>query len=290
MQALEENPGTVPISANTALSDAEGALVAANIEQAAAALKVALLRCASMPTPDKVSSLQASCYLVQAGEPNPPSGDETMASLCCGSDVETAEPGLVFVVEHDPQVRNALRRLLETNGLQTETFSDGETFLSAYHRQDNACLLADTDLVDLGGLTLLLKLGAAADPLPIIMITENSDVALAVKAMQAGASDFIEKPIGGAELIASVTRALAGGRAASCKLAVRSDAMHHFDGLTTRQRQVMVLVLAGHPSKNIAADLGISQRTVENHRAAIMRKSGSKSLPALARLALAAEK
>jgi two-component system CheB/CheR fusion protein len=111
---------------------------------------------------------------------------------------------------------------------------------------------------------------------------------MAVDAMEAGAVGLIEKPIGGAELIASVMRALAGGVAAADRAGDRSAALHHFEGLTGRQRQIMALVLAGQPSKNIAADLGISRRTVENHRAAIMRKSGSKSLPALARLALAA--
>ena len=105
---------------------------------------------------------------------------------------------------------------------------------------------------------------------------------------QACAVDFLEKPIGGEKLIASVMSALAAGRLASIKVANRGEALHHFEALTPRQRQIMVLVLSGHPSKNIAADLGISQRTVENHRAAVMRKSGSKSLPALARLAMVA--
>lgn len=179
-------------------------------------------------------------------------------------------------------------RLVEANGLRALAFADGAAFLSAYYRQDNACLLADTAISDLGGLSLLLKLGADADPLPVIMTTDSGDIAMAINAMKAGAVDFIEKPIGAAELIASIMRALAAGRLASVKAADRGEALHHFEALTVRQRQIMVLVLSGHPSKNIAADLGISQRTVENHRAAIMRKSGSKSLPALARLALAA--
>ncbi len=280
----------MPITAGAALLDAEHALVDANLEQAAAALKVAVLRsavpyaplrdCALFPARDLVETRQ-SCT-ARAGAPTLTQLDD--------SDEQNDKPGLVFIVDQDPQVRNALRRLIEASGLRTRAFADGEGFLAAYQRQDNACLLADTDLADLGGLTLLLRLGAAADPLPVILTTDSGDVPRAVQAMQAGAADFIEKPIGGTELIASVTRALEGGRIASGKQAVRTDAMHHFDALTARQRQVMVMVLAGHASKNIAADLGISQRTVENHRAAIMRKSGSKSLPALARMALAAEK
>jgi two-component system CheB/CheR fusion protein len=106
--------------------------------------------------------------------------------------------------------------------------------------------------------------------------------------MKEGASDFVEKPIGHDELIACVDRALEQGRDASKRTAWREDAATHIAGLTARQQQIMAMVLAGHPSKNIAADLGISQRTVENHRASIMKKTGSKSLPALARLAIAA--
>ena len=143
-------------------------------------------------------------------------------------------------------------------------------------------------LPGMNGLTLLRRLHEAGHGLPAIMITGNSDVAIAVEAMKAGASDFIEKPISRAELLAFVDRALEQSRDSSKLAAWREDAASHIAGLTPRQRQVMGMVLAGHPSKNIAADLGISQRTVENHRASIMTKTGTRSLPALARLALAA--
>jgi two-component system CheB/CheR fusion protein len=106
--------------------------------------------------------------------------------------------------------------------------------------------------------------------------------------MRAGAVDFIEKPVGNRELLASIERALDQTQDAVTLSASRETALQLVATLTTRQRQILDLVLAGHPSKNIAADLGISQRTVDNHRAAIMRKTGSKSLPALVRTALAA--
>ena len=138
------------------------------------------------------------------------------------------------------------------------------------------------------GLELLQRLSDDGHRLPAIMITGNSDVPMAVQAMKAGAVDFIEKPIGRADLLASVDRALEQSRDSSKLTAWRENAASHVAGLTARQRQIMDLVLAGHPSKNIAADLGISQRTVENHRASIMKKTGAKSFPALARLALAA--
>jgi two-component system CheB/CheR fusion protein len=120
------------------------------------------------------------------------------------------------------------------------------------------------------------------------MITGDGDVPMAVRAMRAGAADFIEKPIGREELLASIERALEQTRDSAKLSAWREEAASRIVALTARQRQIMDLVLAGHPSKNIAADLGISQRTIENHRAAIMKKTGSKSLPALIRLALAA--
>ena len=106
--------------------------------------------------------------------------------------------------------------------------------------------------------------------------------------MKAGALDFIEKPIGREELIAGIERALELSQDSGKLLKLQELAAAHLSGLTPRQREVMERVLAGQPSKNIAADLGISQRTVENHRASIMKRTGSKSLPALARLALLA--
>jgi FixJ family two-component response regulator len=265
------------------LARAENELTGANVAQAAAALKVAVLRHAHAEQlggcATTVDSVLTTSSDVPAILPALPTGYGAQ---------ELFNRALVYVVDHDAQVRAALRRMLEANGLRAEVFADGAAFLMGYNRQDNACLLADTELGDLGGLKLLLALGAASDPIPVIMITGRSDIGMAVDAMNAGAVDFIEKPIGGAELVASVMRALANGRAASGKAINRGEAEHHFEALTVRQRQIMILVLAGHPSKNIAADLGISQRTVENHRAAIMRKSGSKSLPGLARLTLAA--
>jgi two-component system CheB/CheR fusion protein len=260
---------------------AEQELVVANRVQAAAALKVAMLRNATFRADGEAEAV--AVY--------PKSTLQPIASgpiVWTKGAVDGDNRACVFVVDHDAQARSALRRLLEANGLRAEVFANGTTFLDAYRRQDNACLLADTAISDLGGLSLLRKLGAAADPLPVIMITDRSDIGFAVEAMKAGAVDLITKPVGGAALIACIMRALAGGRLASGKEADRGEALHHFEALTPRQRQVMALVLSGHPSKNIASDLGISRRTVENHRAAIMRKSGSKSLPALARLALTA--
>ncbi|MGL6043530.1 MAG: response regulator transcription factor [Sandaracinobacteroides sp.] len=267
------------------LAIAEQDLADANRIQAAAALRVAVLRysaaigypgtmCCAPPSPHPASRIRVPLQ-VRTGHPG------AFAADAC-------DRPLVYIVQQDAQVRSALLHLVEANGLRALAFADGTAFLASHERQANACLLADTGLSDLGGLSLLLRLGADADPLPVILTTDSGDIAMAINAMKAGAVDFIEKPIGAAELIASILRALSVGRAAAARVTDRCEASHHFEALTVRQRQIMTLVLSGHPSKNIATDLGISQRTVENHRAAIMRKSGSKSLPALARLALAA--
>jgi two-component system CheB/CheR fusion protein len=195
---------------------------------------------------------------------------------------------VIFVVDDDSQVREAIRSVLEEDGRTVEDFAACEAFLEVYRPGREACLLIDAYLPGMNGLELLQRLNDAGHRLPAIMITGNSDVPMAVQAMKAGASDFIEKPIGRSELLASVERALEQSRDAAKLSAWREDAANRVARLTPRQRQIMELVLAGHPSKNIAADLGINQRTVENHRASIMKKTGSKSLPALARLALAA--
>lgn len=202
----------------------------------------------------------------------------------------TAEAGapVVFVVDDDSHVREAVRTMLEDEGQLVEDYADAEAFLAAYRPGRKACLLIDANLPGLGGIDLLKRLKADGHLLPAVMITGHSDVAMAVEAMKAGASDFLEKPIHGAELLAGIARALEQAEDSGKLSSWRQDAADHLAGLTRRQRQIMEMVLAGHPSKNIAADLGISRRTVENHRASIMKRTGSRSLPALARLALAA--
>jgi two-component system CheB/CheR fusion protein len=202
--------------------------------------------------------------------------------------VQSAEVPVIFVVDDDSHVREALRGLLETEGRTVEDFDSCESFLEAYRPGREACLLVDGYLPEMTGLELLQRLQTRGDRLPAIMITGNSDVQMAIQAMKAGASDFIEKPVGRGELLASVDRALEQARDTTKLPSWRRDASERVGRLTSRQRQIMDLVLAGHPSKNIAADLSLSQRTVENHRASIMKKMGARSLPALARLALAA--
>ena len=195
---------------------------------------------------------------------------------------------IVLVVDDDVSVREALGGLIRSAGLRVEAFASAQEFLAHPRTDAPGCLVLDMRLPDLSGLDLQKRLAEIDLEIPIVFITGHGDVPTAVQAMKAGASDFIEKPISRSELLSCVDRALELARDAGKLSAWREDAATHIAGLTPRQRQVMDMVLAGHPSKNIAADLGISQRTVENHRASIMTKTGTRSLPALARLALAA--
>jgi len=195
---------------------------------------------------------------------------------------------IIYIVEDDTVLRKNLHELLEQEGHRVESFADSEAFLAHYLPEREACLVVDANLPGISGLALLVHIRETGFRLPAIMLSGCNDIGVAVQAMKAGAVDFIEKPARCSVLIASIDRALKLSRDAKKSFDSQANAAAHIDGLTPRQHQIMGRVLAGHPSKNIAADLHISQRTVENHRASIMRKTRVKSLPALARLAMAA--
>jgi two-component system CheB/CheR fusion protein len=240
--------------------------------------------CVQFNKPVKLRELTQAIARLLAGPPAMP-----LAPL--GRPAEAAiasDRAKIFVVDDDDRILEAIRTVLEDDGRVVETYATCEAFLAAFRPGDFACLLIDAYLPGMSGLDLLKRLHSDGCHLPSIMITGDSDVPMAVEAMKAGALDFIEKPIGGEDLIASIERALAMSQDSNKLQEWRESAANHLAGLTPRQREVMDRVLAGEPSKNIAADLGISQRTVENHRASIMKRTGSKSLPALARLALVA--
>jgi two-component system CheB/CheR fusion protein len=203
----------------------------------------------------------------------------------------SAQPSqpVVYIVDDDDGLRRALGDVLQAEGLEVEDFPSSESFIAAFRPGREACLLIDATLPGMSGLDLLRYLAANGHHLPSVMITGNGDIAIAVEAMKAGATDFIEKPVSAKTLLASTERALNLARHGRQRDEERDLAISQLAGLTPRQHQIMDMILAGHPNKNIAADLGISQRTVENHRAAIMKRTGSASLPDLARVAVAAE-
>jgi two-component system CheB/CheR fusion protein len=214
-------------------------------------------------------------------------------ALAEGRQLKETEPretttSIIFVVDRDDIFRDTIRGVLESSDYLVQDYATCEAFLADYSPGRRACLLVDAHAPGMEGLELLHRLRRNGDDLPAVMISDSSPVSVAVDAMKAGASDFIEKPFGRSEVLHSVARALEHALDANKKLAWRQEATHCIESLTLRQRQIMDMVLAGHPSKNIAAELGISQRTVENHRASIMNRTRSKSIPALARIALAA--
>jgi two-component system CheB/CheR fusion protein len=200
---------------------------------------------------------------------------------------DAAHVPVVFLVDDDYAVLEAMRDLLSESGRKVETYASAESFLEAYCRGDEGCLLVDAVMPGMDGFALLRRLKDEGHSLPAIMITGHGDIPTAVRAIRAGAIDFISKPVSPNELLTSIDRALALAAGSDNRPAVRA-ATASMSRLTARQRQILDLVLAGRPSKIIAADLGISQRTVETHRSDIMQRTGAKSLSELVRLALTA--
>jgi two-component system CheB/CheR fusion protein len=202
---------------------------------------------------------------------------------------ETEGQPTVFIVDDDPGVRHSLRAILEDNGRRVRDFASGEEFIQRYRPVGEGCLLADFNLPGMDGVDLIRELNSNGNMLPTIIITGNACVPMAVEAMKAGAADVVEKPIGVGKLLTCVEKALILSHSLRRRARGRQLAAGRIARLTPRQQEILDMVLAGHPSKNIAADLGISQRTVENHRAMIMRKTGATSLPDLARIAIDAD-
>ncbi len=199
-----------------------------------------------------------------------------------------AEPLTVFVVDDDDDVRDATRDLLQAAGRRVEAYASGEAFLEAYRANRMGCLLLDAHMPTMSGFDVLARLRADNHRLPAIMITGQGDIRMAVEAMKVGAVDFIEKPIRHDDLLASIDRAQKSAYDSTERSTRRQAAVTRIAGLTEREHTIMDLVIAGHANKEIAARLGISQRTVENHRAGVMTKTGAASLPDLVRLVIAA--
>ncbi|MBJ2150827.1 CheR family methyltransferase [Paracoccus sp. IB05] len=194
----------------------------------------------------------------------------------------------IHVVDDDPMIRDTLRRLFESEGWKAATWASAEAFLAGSRPVRGDCLIVDGLLPGQGGVALLETLRRLNIDIPAIILTGHGDAAMAVAAMKAGASDLIEKPASAKDLLSSVARAIAGSPGDQAKSEARRAAQAIFASLTLREHDVLALVLEGAANKNIAAKLGINQRTVENHRAAVMRKTGASSLPSLVRLALVA--
>lgn len=192
----------------------------------------------------------------------------------------------VFVVDDDEAMRSSLKWLIESTGLRVQTFDSADAFLSSYSPDWSGCLLLDVRMPGMSGLELQAYLAREDYRLPVIIITGHGDVAMAVKAMQAGALDFIEKPFHDEDLLGSLRRALEADSQDRTQRARHADILARLESLTPREHEVMGLVTAGHSNKAIAAALGVSGKTVEAHRARVMEKMQAPSLADLVRMAI----
>ena len=194
----------------------------------------------------------------------------------------------VYVVDDDAAVRDSLRSLLELEGFQVSAFASGAAFLQSLDSSAKGVLLLDVRLPDINGLDVQRRLAASGSALKIIIITGHGDVPMAVKAMQAGAADFIEKPFKGGIVVDSVRHALAADPPSAPAPTADDEVVARIERLTRREKEVLEQLVVGRQNKVIARELGISPRTVENHRAHVMEKMEAHSLSHLIRMALSA--
>jgi RNA polymerase sigma factor (sigma-70 family) len=193
---------------------------------------------------------------------------------------------VVFVVDDDPAMQESLRWLIESVGLEVRTFSSAAEFLDAYEPEQPGCLLTDVRMPQMSGLDLQERLSAMNAALPVVMITGYGDVSMAVRAMKRGAADFIEKPFNDQELLDRIQRAVDQDTRSRTQLRERQEVLERMQRLTPREREVMSEVVAGKSNKQIAVELGLSDRTVEVHRANIMTKLAVKGVAELVRAAM----
>jgi len=195
-----------------------------------------------------------------------------------------SEP-VVFVVDDDEAVRQSIRLLLRSVGLTVELYASALDFLEHWDPRRPGCLVLDIRMPGMSGLELQARIAREAFAPPVVFITGHGDVTLAVRTMRDGAVDFIEKPFNDEDLIDRVQKAIRLDGERRAELARRQAALARFATLTAREREVMLAVVGGSANKVVAIDLGLSERTVEIHRARVMEKTGARSLPELVRLA-----
>lgn len=193
---------------------------------------------------------------------------------------------LVYVVDDDAAARESLEALLLSAGHEVKTFESGEAFLSEYAPDWAGCAVLDVRMPGLSGLQVQEELSARRSTLPVIIVTGHGDLPMAVRAMQAGALDFIEKPYEEERLFESVELALQAGQEKAEASQALASLAERFENLTPREREVLIEVAAGHPNKVVAHKLGISARTVEIHRARVVEKMQARSLSHLVRMAM----
>jgi FixJ family two-component response regulator len=191
---------------------------------------------------------------------------------------------VVFVVDDDPSVRRAIKRLVESVGLRVELFGSAQEFLGRERPDSPNCLVLDIRLPGMSGLDFQRELADAGIHIPIIFITAHGDIPMTVRAMKAGAVEFLTKPFRDQDLLDAIQQGLERDRTRRAQQAEVAILRERFDSLTPGERKVLPLVVSGRPNKQIAAEIGTSEATVKVHRSQLMRKMAADSLPELVRM------